>query len=36
MRLFIAELAQPVGEEVGLADLNHALTIIHGRILVKG
>lgn len=29
-RLFVAELAQPVCEEVGLTDLDHVLTIVHG------
>jgi hypothetical protein len=28
-RLFVAEFAKPVCEEVGLADLDHVLTIVH-------
>jgi hypothetical protein len=33
--LFVAELAQPIREEVGLADLDHALTIVHIAIFFK-
>jgi hypothetical protein len=34
-RLFVAEFAQPVRDEVGLADLDHLLTIVHGWIFLK-
>ena len=34
-RLFVAKLAQPVCKEVSLADLEHALTIVHAEVLFK-
>ena len=35
-RLFVAKLAQPTCEEVGLADLDHVLTIVHSGDFLQG